>query len=91
MSCGAIRSSSEMSSATVTISLRRLSPNSSRTAFSSAAMIAVMRAGLSRMSSRSAIAAITSRYSSRILSCSSPVRRCSRSSRIACACSGDSR
>ena len=52
-------------------------------------MICVMRAGLARMSSRSAMVAITSRYSSRILSCSRPVRRCSRSSRIACACASD--
>jgi hypothetical protein len=56
-----------------------------------AAMMAVIRAGLSKMSSRSAMVVITSRYSSRILSCSRPVRRCSRSSRIACACSGERR
>ena len=79
------------SSATVTISLRRRSPNSSLMCRSSSAMIFVMRSGLSRMSSRSAITAITSLYSSRILSCSRPVRRCRRSSRIACAWASDSR
>ena len=45
MSCGAIRSSMEMSSATVTISLFRLSPNSSFSRASSSPMIVVMRAG----------------------------------------------
>src|SRR3954470_19013416 len=50
MSCGAIRSSTEMSSATVTISLLRLSPKLSFRAASSSAMILTMRAGLARMS-----------------------------------------
>ena len=40
-------------------------------------MIFVMRAGFARMSSRSVMVVMTSRYSSRILSCSRPVRRCS--------------
>ena len=54
-------------------------------------MIVVTRAGVARMSSRSAICAITSLYSPMILSCSSPVRRCRRICRISPAWSSDSR
>ncbi len=48
-------------------------------------MIAATRAGVARMSFRSATRERTSRYSARIFSRSRPVRRCRRISRIACA------
>ncbi len=54
-------------------------------------MIVVMRSGLARMSSRSAMVAITSLYSNTILSCSSAVSRCSCISRMRWAWASDSR
>ena len=54
-------------------------------------IICVTRSGLARISSKSIILSITSRYSLTILSCSSPVKRCKRSSRIAWACVSESR
>ena len=68
-----------------------LLPISAFSAASSSEMIVVTRFGLDRMSSRSAICAITSLYSPTILSCSRPVRRCKRICRISCAWSSDRR
>ena len=50
----------------------------------------VTRAGFDRMSRRSAILSIVSRYSATILSCSSAVRFCNRMSRMRCAWVSDS-
>ena len=52
---------------------------------------ACRRSGRARMSVRSRMLSSSSRYSSMILSCSSPVRRCRRMSRIAWACASESR
>ena len=94
MSCGVIRSSTSISLAFSSICERRGSlsgpPNSVSTATSSSRMMAVMRAGLARMSSRSRIRSTTSRYSLTIFSCSSPVSRCRRICRISPACTSDS-
>ncbi|CFO06220.1 Uncharacterised protein [Bordetella pertussis] len=89
MSIGVIRSSVSSSVALTSISARRVSlaevENSALMACSSSLMIVVMRSGRARMSSRSAMVAITSLYSPMILSCSRPVRRCRRMLRISCA------
>ena len=72
----------------VTISLRRSSPNCSlQRGRARRAMICVMRAGLGEDVEQVGDRAPSPRwYSSTILSCSRPVRRCRRISRIACAC-----
>jgi len=51
----------------------------------------LIRAGLASTSRKSAICPINSLYSATILSCSRPVRRARRSSRMACACASESR
>ncbi|MNR47338.1 hypothetical protein D3C85_1664270 [compost metagenome] len=91
ISCGVIRSSMLMSPPNGSISERRLSPYCSFTAVSSSWMIWLMRSGRARMSIRSRMVSMISRYSPTILSCSSPVRRCKRKSRIAWACTSDRR
>ncbi|MNF69946.1 hypothetical protein D3C84_518430 [compost metagenome] len=72
-----------------TISVRRASPNSALTFSSSSRMTSIRRSGLVRMRISSPIRVRISWYSARSLSCSRPVRRCRRSSRMAWACSGD--
>ena len=95
MSVGAIRSSVSSSVAFSSIVERRLSFTGSEYSawmdLSSSAMIVLVRSGRARMSSRSAMVSMTSRYSCTILSCSSPVRRCRRICRISCAWISESR
>ena len=84
-----MRSSTVKSCAESVISVRRSSPKSATSSSSSSRITARSRSGSPRMSSRSAISATLSAYSCSSFSCSSPVKRFNRRSRMACACAGD--
>ena len=86
ISSSTIISSKVISFVSLTISVRRTSPNSSCNAVSSSLMMLSTSRSLERISLKRAMALITSLYSSTIFSRSRPVSRCSRMSRMAWAC-----
>ena len=90
-SSSVIRSAVVKSSLDAIISVRRTSPNCALTSKISSQITFIKRSGEPKISKRSTITANKPSYSFKILSCSKAVKRCKRKSRMACACSGDSR